>query len=132
VTLLGVTTSFFAYRYPLLDPPDTTPWGVGLAGLRDLAAMKLEAAGGRGSRKDFVDLYFLCQRFDLRDIFRFFSEKYRGAGADPYHRLRALAHFDDAEAEPMPEMLTPVDWDDVRGFFETRVRELWESGDELP
>jgi hypothetical protein len=132
VTLLGVTTSFFAYRYPLLEPLEATPWGFGLAGLSDIAAMKLEAAAGRGSRKDFIDLYFLCRQFDLRDIFRFFSEKYRGAGADPYHRLRALAHFDDAEAEPTPDMLMPVDWAEVRRFFETRARELWESDTELP
>lgn len=132
VTLLGVTTSFFAYRYPMLDSPEATPWGFGLAGLRDIAAMKLEAVAGRGSRKDFIDLYFLCRRFDLPEIFRCFAEKYRGAGTDPYHRLRALAYFDDAEAEPMPAMLAPVVWAEVRRYFETRARELWDSGVELP
>ena len=65
VTLLGVTTSFFAYSYPLLEPIEATPWGFGLAGLSDIAAMKLDAAAGRGSRKDFIDLYFLCRQFDL-------------------------------------------------------------------
>lgn len=132
VSLLGVTTSFFAYRYPLLESPEATPWGFGLAGLRDIAAMKLEAVAGRGSRKDFIDLYFLCRRFDLCEIFRCFAEKYRGAGTDPYHRLRALAYFDDAETEPMPEMLAPVVWAEVRGYFEARARELWDSGVELP
>ena len=132
VTLFGVTTSFFAYRYPLLEPAEATLWGFGLAGLRDIAAMKIEAVAGRGSRKDFIDLYFLCRQFDLRDIFRFFAEKYRGAGADPYHRLRALAHFDDAEAEPMPDMLAPLEWEEVRRFFATRARALWESGTDLP
>jgi hypothetical protein len=131
VDLRGVTTSFFAYDYPMLDPLDSTPWRFGLAGLRDIAAMKLEAAVGRGSRKDFVDLYFLCREFELRDIFRFFADKYGRSGADPYHRLRALAYFDDAESEPLPEMLVPIDWAEVRRFFEERTRELWESGKEL-
>lgn len=131
VTLLGVTTSFFAYRYPLLDPPETTTWGFGLAGLRDIAAMKLEAVAGRGSRKDFVDLYFLCRQFDLREIFRFFSHKYGSTGPDAYHRLRALAYFDDAESQPMPEMLAPFDWMEARRFFESRVMELWASSQEL-
>jgi len=132
VRLLGVTTSFFAYRYPLLDAPTSTTWGFGLAGLRDIAAMKLEAIGGRGSKKDFVDLYFLCRQFDLVDVFRVFAEKYRGSGYDPYHRLRALTHFADAEAQPLPEMMDPVDWGDVRRFFEERARALWESGTPLP
>lgn len=132
VTLRGVTTSFFAYRYPMLDPPEATPWGFGLAGLRDLAAMKLEAVAGRGSRKDFVDLYFLAREFSLPEMFRFFAEKYGDTGVDPYHRLRALVYFDDAEAQPMPEMLFPVDWTELRRFFESRTKKLWESGDALP
>lgn len=93
-------TCFFAYRYPMLDSPETTPWGFGLAGLRDIAAMKLEAVAGRGSRKDFIDLYFLCRRFDLPEIFRCFAEKYRGAGTDPYHRLRARELWDSGVELP--------------------------------
>jgi nucleotidyltransferase AbiEii toxin of type IV toxin-antitoxin system len=131
VRLLGVTTSFFAYRYPLLDAATPTPWGFGLAGLRDIAAMKLEAIAGRGSRKDFVDLYVLCKQFELLDVFYFFAEKYRGSGYDPYHRLRALTHFTDAEAQPLPEMMESVEWRDVRRFFEERARSLWE-GTRLP
>jgi hypothetical protein len=124
----GVTTSFFRYRYPLLDPPDQTPWGFGLAGAKDIAAMKLEAIGGRGSRKDFIDLYFLCRTFSLDMVFQFFAEKYRGEAYDPYHRLRSLAYFADAEREPMPEMLAAVQWPEVRSFFEDQVHLLWDKG----
>jgi hypothetical protein len=129
VELRGVTTSFFAYRYGLLDPPGPTPWRFGLAGLRDIAAMKLEAIAGRGSRKDFVDLYCLCRAMPLREAFDCFSAKFAGTGADAYHRLRALTYFTDAEAQPLPEMLVPVNWADVRRFFETEARTLFESGD---
>lgn len=131
VALLGVTTSFFAYDYPLLDPPQATPWGFGLAGLRDIAAMKLEAIAGRGSRKDFVDMYFLCRDMSLRDVFRCFAMKYGGGRIDAYHRLRALTYFEDAEAQPLPEMLAPLEWQAVRRFFESEAQALWDSGADL-
>jgi hypothetical protein len=38
--------------------------------------------------------------------------------------LFALGHFDDAEAEPMPEMLWPVGWDEVRQAISGWVRDL--------
>jgi hypothetical protein len=61
VRLLGVTTSFFRYPYPQLEDTEATPWGFGLAADADIAAMKIEAVGGRGSRKDFIDLRLLCR-----------------------------------------------------------------------
>jgi len=61
-TLLGsfedVRISFFRYRYPLADEP-VTVLGTLVVGLGDLAAMKIEAIGQRGSRRDFIDLYFI-------------------------------------------------------------------------
>jgi hypothetical protein len=48
----GVKLSFFEYRYPDLVPLVEWPeYDVRLAGLEDLASMKLSAVGGRGSRK---------------------------------------------------------------------------------
>jgi len=44
--------------------------------------------------------------------------------------LRALAYFDDIEAEEPPEMLVPWDWDEVKRFFEREVRYL--TGELLP
>jgi len=57
VRLRGVATSFFRYDYPLLQPLRESPWGLLVADPDDIAAMKLAAVAGRGSRKDFVDLY---------------------------------------------------------------------------
>ena len=82
VTLRGVPTSFFHYDYPLLRPLHETPWTIGLADPDDIAAMKLAALAGRGSRKDFVDLYFHCREDgSLEEVFRLFREKYRGVTA---------------------------------------------------
>jgi len=118
VRVRGVTVSFFQLPYPLIEPLTMTPWKFGLASIADLAAMKLEAIAGRGSRKDFVDLYWLCKaELTMADVLNYFERKYPIERVEYYHRLRALAYFDDAERDPMPDMLEPVEWNDVREFF---------------
>jgi hypothetical protein len=60
VTIASLPTSFFHYDYPLLLPLHHSPWGIPLADPADIAAMKLWAIAGRGSRKDFVDFTPTC------------------------------------------------------------------------
>ena len=125
----GVTLSCFRLRYPLLEPEEASPWGFGIAGDRDLAAMKLEAVAARGSRKDFVDLHLLCHAgLTLEDVFVAFEAKYGTVLADRYHRLRALAYFDDAEREPVPDMLVHHDWEAVTRFFQAEAGRLLAAG----
>lgn len=129
VRLQRVSASFFRYPYPLLAPTEPTPWTFGLASDADIAAMKLEAVAGRGARKDFVDLRLLCANgLPLEEVFGFFEQKYGTSRTDRYHRLRALAFFDDAEQQPMPHMLAPHDWGETRAFFTAEARRLLASG----
>lgn len=116
--LSDVTTSFFYYPYHHLQAPVETETGLRLASDRDIAAMKIEAIARRGSRKDFVDLRILCRAgLTLDAIFDDFDRKYGTQRSDRYHRLRALTFFDDAEREPMPDMLVAFDWTEARRFF---------------
>jgi len=125
VRLGDVTTSFFRLPYPLLSPTEPTPWGFDLASDRDIAAMKLEAIAGRGSRKDFVDMFVLCRdALTLDDVFSAFESKYGTGRSERYHRLRALDYFADAEQEPMPEMLVSITWQQVTAFFRAEARRL--------
>jgi hypothetical protein len=123
--LSRVTTSFFRYPYRLLEAVEPTPWGFGLASDADIAAMKIEAIAGRGSRKDFVDLRILCETgLTLETIFELFERKYGTRRTDRYHRLRALAYFEDAEQEPMPDLLRPFDWGEAKRFFAAEAARL--------
>jgi hypothetical protein len=80
---------------------------------------------GRGSRKDFVDLRVLCAGgLSLDAAFDLFERKYGTHRTDRYHRLRALAYFEDAEREPMPDMLVPFDWEEAKRFFTTEATRL--------
>ncbi len=129
VRLFGVTTSFFHYPYRQLEHVEPTPWGFGLASDSDIAAMKIEAVGGRGSRKDFIDLRVLCRAgLTIDAAFDLFDRKYGTQRTDRYHRLRALAYFDDAEREPMPDMLLPFDWEEAKRFFTAEATRLLAAG----
>ena len=119
----GVKISFFEYRYPLLDSLDQWPeYDTDLASVRDLGAMKLLAIAQRGSRKDFIDVYELLQNgAALRQMLEDFREKFK---TDPVSALRGLTYFDDAETEPMPEMLNTVEWRTMKRAVESSVREV--------
>jgi hypothetical protein len=124
----GVTVSFFQLPYPLLSLAKPTPWNFGIASGPDLAAMKLEAIAGRGSRKDFVDLFWLCREgMSLGEVFGYFERKYPMDRVERYHRVRALTYFDDAEAEPMPDLLKPLAWTSVREYFIREAKRLLAS-----
>ena len=40
----------------------------------DIGAMKLAAITGRGSKKDFVDLYFLLKHYSLEELVNFYEK----------------------------------------------------------
>lgn len=122
-TAQGVKLSFIEYRYPALVPPVEWPeYQVRLAGLEDLACMKLSAIGGRGGKKDFIDIFALGrEHFTLEQMLSLYERKYDVS--DLTHVLYALTYFDDAEEEEAPEMLWSGEWDDVKLTIEGWVRE---------
>ncbi len=71
----GQPVSFFSYGYPLLAPTDLVS-GVQVAGILDVGLMKLDAIAGRGTRKDFYDLYFIASHTSLDELFARSSDKY--------------------------------------------------------
>ena len=110
-TVRRVRVSFLEYRYPLLRPVIDVS-GLSLASLEDIAAMKLAAVAQRGSKKDFVDVFALGQRFGLGDMLGFYRSKY--AVKDIGHVLVALAYFDDADRERMPTLLRQWKWPGIK------------------
>lgn len=116
--------SFFRVRDPFLFAG--TPYRFfAIADPRDIALMKLAAISGRGSRKDFVDLYTILQSPPaLRDYFALLPKKYDPSRLNTYHILRSLTYFEDAEGEPSPRMLVPFDWRECRAFFVREARAI--------
>ena len=112
-SLNGIRISFFGYKYKIIE--DFRSFNtIRLAGLKDIAAMKLEAIAGRGSKKDFIDIFFLLQKFTIREIFSFHAQKYGSGLSNQYHHLKSLVYFEDAESEAMPVMVKPLKWEKVK------------------
>ena len=126
-TLLGklnqTKISFFTYPYPLILPARKFA-GVSIASVLDIACMKLDAISARGTKRDFVDLYFICQQEKLSKIFVVFERKYRQADYNLAFIQKSLVYFVNAEKEEMPRMIKKVSWPAVKKFFEKEVIRL--------
>ena len=97
--------------------------GVVLAGIKDIAAMKLSAITNRGTKKDFIDYYFLLKRYSLKELIELYRQKY--SDAQLFTSIKSLSYFDDAESDPMPDMIVPVDWDEVKSTIRNEVAKLF-------
>lgn len=99
------------YNYKWIDKPVEID-GIKLASPIDIAAMKLNAITGRGTKKDFIDLYFLLKHFTLNKMMDFYSKKYSDGSA--FLVIKSLSYFEDANDDEMPFMLEHADWHDVK------------------
>ena len=119
----GVKVDFVNYNYPwlqdLLIEDDLR-----LAQKKDIAAMKIAAITGRGSKKDFVDLYYLLNEFSIEQILGFYKQKY--LDASEFIALKSLSYFDDANEELPLDMLKDISWENVKKRIRSQVIEYSE------
>ena len=123
VTFQSIKVSFLAYPYPVLFP-FATFLGVNVADPRDIACMKLSAISNRGTKRDFVDLYLMAKQCGLAHLLEWFKQKYADVSHSLTHVLKSLSWFEDADKEPMPDMLAPLLWEDVKRFFRGEASRL--------
>ena len=113
--------SFFVYPYKILFPLiDFNK--IKLADERDIACMKIDTISSRGAKKDFIDLYFLLKKYRLEELLNLFDKKYIGIKYNRFHLLKSLTYFDDAESEPMPEILKDISWEKIKDEIMEKVK----------
>ncbi len=125
-TILGnfeeVKFSIFVYNYPVLFPFKSL-FSINILDLRDIAAMKIDAVGSRGIKRDFMDIYFMCQKgISLNEMLSLYDRKYGTLASNLVHIQKSLVYFLDAEATTMPKMSKEIAWEQVKGYFEDEVR----------
>lgn len=86
--------------------------GLRLASPKDIAAMKVNAIEGRGSKKDFIDIYCLLQHYTLQEILDYYQQKYPEHSL--FRALMSLSYFDDAEEQLMPKMFLQASWEEIK------------------
>ena len=111
----GIKVDIVDYQYKLLCAP-LIEEGIRLASEKDIAAMKLNAITGRGSKKDFIDLYFLLRKFTINEMIGFYNEKY--FDGSEFLVKKSLAYFDDADKEQMPIMNIDVNWEEIKSVIQ--------------
>ncbi len=120
----GTRVSFLKYDYPLLFSLKEIE-DIKVADVRDIGPMKIAAISSRGTRRDFVDLFFICKKtITLKELLELFGKKYKSVDYNQIHLLKSLIYFEDAKKEPMPKMTETVSWKEVENFFKKEVKEL--------
>lgn len=114
----GIKVDFINYSYQWIDKA-IKDGVITLASPKDIAAMKVNAIEGRGSKKDFIDLYFLLQHFSLQDILGFYKKKYPEYSI--FRALMSMTYFEDAENQIMPKMFVDVTWKEIKDFLKQTI-----------
>lgn len=118
-----VKLQFLQYPYTLIEP--VFDWnGIRVSSKVDIACTKLQTIATRGSKKDFIDLYFLLKEFTLAQIFKFSKEKYPKVDYNQIHILKSLTYFEDANQQPMPKMHIQISWEEVKEKIVEQVKEF--------
>lgn len=114
----NVKVDIVNYNYRWIDEP-VVEEGLRLASPKDIAALKVNAVMGRGTKKDFVDMYFLLKHYSFDDIMQFYMQKY--PDGSEYRALLSMTYFADADPQPMPFMFQFVEWDDIKSEIMRQV-----------
>jgi predicted nucleotidyltransferase component of viral defense system len=109
------------YRYEWIEAAVKSE-DIILAGLKDIAAMKMAAITNRGNKKDFVDIYYLLNHYSLKQMLELYSQKYTDGSV--FNVVRSLTYFVDAEENNMPKMTVPIEWEEIKNTIRLNVRDI--------
>ena len=119
----GTALRFYYYPYPLVHAEESFV-DIAVASPVDLGLMKLGAVISRGTRRDFVDLFLLCQEIPLADLLRRSPDKFGHVGDFPLQAFKGLTDLSQIGGEAMPKLSRPVEWDAVESWLHEEVRAL--------
>lgn len=105
----GIKFDLLAHKYSLVDDPETIE-GVRMVSLKDVGAMKLNAIYNNGTRlKDFLDMYYLLQKFPLQDFLQAAEKKYPDLTIAMVKQ--SLIHFEDIDfTVPIDYIGEKIEW----------------------
>ena len=95
--------------------------GVRLAGIEDIAAMKLRVISAAGRKKDFWDIHEMLERYELKVLLGWFSKRYPYLEAKDV--IKGLTYYNRADDEADPVCFKGKFWDLIKIDLEAMVQE---------
>jgi hypothetical protein len=119
----NVKLDILKYSYPWIKPFAVED-GIRVASVEDIMAMKMAAITKRGSKKDFIDIYFLMKEYSIQQMLENFKKKY--AGAETYMTVKSLNYFMDADPQDMPLLLKDknISWEEMKDVIRKAIKSI--------
>jgi len=117
----NIKVDIIAHRYRLLEDPHTEE-NISILSEPDIIAMKLNAISVSGQRiKDFIDIYYLLDKYDLKSMLYYYQSKYDQE--NDMLILKSLIYFDDVDESEWPVLIKDPDlkWKDVKRKIERTI-----------
>jgi hypothetical protein len=116
-----VKVDILAHRYSYIHEP-TSFSGILMLSEPDIIAMKLNAIATSGQRsKDFIDIFYLLDNYDIGSMLTFYETKYQQQN-DTF-LLKSLIYFDEVDLSDWPVLVKNpnLKWNDVKKRLNTMV-----------
>lgn len=115
----NIKVDFLTWQTPFIRPEIKID-GITMLHIEEIIAMKLYAITRRGEKKDYVDIAVLLGTYTLAEMIRFFQERH------PNHDVsfvrKCLASYADIEKQPMPQMISPINWQEVKANLQNALK----------
>lgn len=116
----SVKLSFFTFPYKLIDQ-FIDEENLRLASIKDIGCMKLSTICGRATNKDYIDLYYIIQKIELKELLEKTAEKF--TDLDSNLILKSLVYFEDIKIEAIKfKNNNQVEFKEVKEFLVKEVK----------
>jgi hypothetical protein len=116
-----VKIDLIKYPYPLIKPILNVE-NIRLLSVEDIIPMKLSAVAGRGSKKDFYDIFYFLKTYSFDQMFKLFEKKF--PNTNKFHVIKSLTYFDDAEIEPNPQTIEKIIWNEIKNTIVNEINKM--------
>lgn len=122
----GVKVDFISHKYPLINPLLIIE-DVRMAGIQDIAAMKLNAIAGNGTRlKDFIDIAYISSFITPIQIVEAYQDKY--SARNPVMAIKSMVYHNDIDFnEPIEMMDNNFSWN----VIDRRLHDMLDTPEQL-
>jgi len=105
----AIKVDLITHSYPLVSPMIVDE-DIRMASTEDIAAMKLNAIAGNGTRlKDFIDIAYLSSSLTLNQMVEAYEQKY--SSRNPVMLIKALDYYNDIDfSEPIKMINGDYSW----------------------